>query len=95
MNQLIDIFVSVAARYFAHKAADFVGDKTGAFGLHQHKRVALSNNMSRMVAPEHPSFNPGLPLTIGGAVHKQRHSSAPQKALRRRRSRVGGSFLPA
>ncbi len=84
VNQLFDIFVPAAARDVAHKATDFVGDKTGAFGLHQHKRVAVSNNMSGMIAPEHPSFNPGLPLRpIGGVVQKQRHSSAPKNAVRR------------
>ena len=96
VNALIDDFVPAPARDIAHKAADFAGDKTGAFGLRPHKRVALSNNMSRMIAPEHPSFNPGLPLRpIGGAVTKQRASSAPKKTGRRRRSRVGGSFLAA
>ena len=93
---MIDNFVPAPARDIAHKAADFAGDKTGAFGLRPLKRVALSNNMSRMIAPEHPSFNPGLPLRpIGGAVTKQRASSAPKKTGRRRRSRVGGSFLAA
>jgi hypothetical protein len=106
VNQLIDNFVPSAARDVAHKAADFAGDKTGAFGLRHSvqrtpipsgisHRVALSNNMSRMIGPEHPSFNPGLPLRpIGGEVAQRRASSAPKKTVRRRR-KAGGSFLPS
>jgi len=95
VNQLIDKFVPSAARDVAHKAADFAGDKTGAFGLRQHKKVALSNNMSRMIGPEHPSFNPGLPLRpIGGEVAQRRASSAPKKTVRRRR-KAGGPFFPS
>jgi hypothetical protein len=96
VNTLIDNFVPAAARDVAHKAADFAGDKTRAFGLRPHKKVALSNNMSRMIAPEHPSFNPGLPLRpIGGAVSHRRAASAPKKAVRRRKRNTGGSILPS
>ena len=94
VNDLIDNFVPAPARDIAHKAADFAGDKTEAFGFRPHKKVALSNNMSRMIAPEHPLFNPGLPLRpIGGAVTKQRASSATKKTVRRRKRNTGGSFL--
>ena len=83
-------------RDVAHKAADFAGDKTGAFGLRQNKRVALSDNMSRMIGPNHPAMNPGLPLRpIGGEVSHRKASSAPKKTVRRRRKSKGGSFLPS
>jgi hypothetical protein len=112
VNQLIDTFVPAPARDIAHKGADFVGDKTGAFGLRQHslnkKRVALSNNMSRMIAPEHPSFNPGLPLRpIGGEVGQYRppkktacskrvSSRGQRKSKRKGKSQLSGSsFLPS
>ena len=95
VNQLIDNFVPAAARDVAHKAADFAGDKTGDFGLRQNKRVTLSNNMSRMIGPNHPAMNPGLPLRpIGGEVVHRIASSVPKKTVRRRR-KAGGSFFQA
>jgi hypothetical protein len=107
VSNLIDTFVPVVARDVAHKAADFAGDKTGAFGLRKPK---LSNNMSRMIGPEHPAFSPGLPLRpIGGEVsfkakndclqssNASNMPKAPKKQVRRRRSNgtSSGSFLPA
>lgn len=109
MNQFFNNFVPEAARDVSHSANDFAGEKIKAFGLRHSvqrtpinsgisHRVALSDNMSRMISTNHLAMNPGLPLcSIGGEVAHCRSSIFKKRggAFRRRIGEAGGSFLPS
>lgn len=109
VNQGIDNFVPAAARQVAHQAADFAGEKTGAFGLKApkkrgrkaicHTEYALDSNYSPMMGPQHPAMWPSIPNLpdIGGAVRRQpRAPAAPAHHRRGRGNRgFGGSFRSA
>ncbi len=104
VNQGIDTFVPAPARDVAHQASSFVGEKTGAFGLHPRGRKSVMHQM-----PMHPSMMPNtsghvvdnvyvwpqpIPNLVNwgvGVQPKKKHA----KGRGRGRKPQGGSFRPA
>ena len=56
VNQGIDNFVPAAARNVAHQAADFAGEKTGAFGLHTAKRRGRKPKGGKITSADHAAI---------------------------------------
>lgn len=59
VNSAVENFVPAGvARDTARKASDFVGEKSGAFGLKQKARTCNIGNYSPLISSEHPANNP-------------------------------------
>ena len=72
----------------AEKGINYVGDKTGAYGLKK-PRVELSSSFRPLLSHLHPAINPGAQLK---PVGQQETKSAEHKVVRRKVMRKGGSF---
>jgi len=98
VNQGIDTFVPAPARDVAHKGADFVGEKTGAFGI-EPKR----GRKSKAQMPMHPSMMQGhvvdgayvWPQPIPNLVNWGVGVQPKRKQPARGKKPGSGSFRPA
>lgn len=63
VNQGIEQFVPVPGREIAHKAANVLGEKTGAFGIKKHRRQKAGKiTAADHAAIRHYAFTPIVPL---------------------------------